>query len=178
VLCVDTKRCTICGESKARDQYYAAKGMSDGLRSECKDCNRRLKRERYAQDPERYIQMVQRWQEKNPERLKEYRKQRNARPEVKRRARDAYYRRTHGISADDFDRMLAEQNGRCAICGRAPEREAAMHVDHDHLDGHVRGLLCIDCNQGIGKLREDPSILLRAVVYLRQRSAAPVGSDG
>jgi hypothetical protein len=101
-----------------------------------------------------------------------------SRPEVKRRARDAYYRRTHGISADDFDRMLAEQHGRCAICGRAPEREAAMHVDHDHVDGHVRGLLCIDCNQGIGKLREDPSILLRAVVYLRQRGGEHVGSAG
>ncbi len=44
-----------------------------------------------------------------------------------------------------------------------------MHLDHDHEHGHIRGLLCIRCNQGLGQFREDPSRLLRAVVYLRQR---------
>jgi hypothetical protein len=172
------KCCNACGELKPLEQYYNAPGMRDGRRGDCIDCNKAAKRERHARNAEVYRARARQWAADNPERRAAYQREYRSRPDVKRRARDAYYRRTHGISADDFDRMLAEQHGRCAICGRAPEREAAMHVDHDHVDGHVRGLLCIDCNQGIGKLREDPSILLRAVVYLRQRGGEHVGSAG
>jgi hypothetical protein len=171
------KRCNACGALKPLEHYYRALGTRDGRRGDCIDCTKAAKRERHARNAEAYRARARQWAAENPERRAAYQREYRTRPEVKRRARDAYYRRTHGISADDFDRMLAEQNGRCAICGRVPEREAAMHVDHDHLDGHVRGLLCIDCNQGIGKLREDPSILLRAVVYLRQRGAAPLGTE-
>jgi hypothetical protein len=175
---VEQKHCNACGELKPLDEYYKAAGMRDGRRGDCIDCNKAAKRERHARNAEAYRARARQWAADNPERRAEYQREYRRRPEVKRRARDAYYRRTHGITADDFDRMLAEQNGRCAICGRAPEREAAMHVDHDHLDGHVRGLLCLDCNQGIGKLREDPSILLRAVVYLRQRAGERIGPQG
>ena len=89
---------------------------------------------------------------------------------MKRRQRDGYYRRTYGVSADEVDEMLADQNGRCAICGARPERLASMHVDHDHERGHLRGLLCSSCNQGLGQFKDDPALLLRALVYLRQRS--------
>lgn len=43
-----------------------------------------------------------------------------------------------------------------------------MHLDHDHETGATRGFLCLDCNQGLGKLRDSPDLLLRALVYLRQ----------
>jgi len=102
--------------------------------------------------------------------VREYRKERNARPEVKRRQRDAYYKRTYGITADEVDAMFADQNGQCAICRQTPERLAQMHVDHDHELGHLRGLLCSSCNQGLGQFGDDPALLLRAVVYLRQRA--------
>jgi hypothetical protein len=144
--------------------------MRDGYRNECRDCFRALSRDRYARNRDRYIAGVRRWQRENPERLSAYRRQRNARPDVKRRARDAYYARTYGVSADEVDEMLDAQNGRCAICGTKPDRLASMHVDHDHELGHLRGLLCVSCNQGLGQFRDDPAILLRAIVYLRQRA--------
>ncbi len=80
--------------------------------------------------------------------------------------RDLYYRRTFGITADAVDRLLQAQGGGCAICGAAPARLASMHVDHDHGTGVIRGILCINCNQGIGKFAEDADRLRRAAEYL------------
>ena len=171
------KTCSICGIKKPLEDFYRAVGMRDGHRSECKSCNLANKRQRYATDPQKYIGMVQRWQAANPERVRASRKQRNARPEVKRLQRDAYYQRTYGISADVFDRLLQEQNGCCAICCARPTDIAQMHLDHDHRNGQLRGLLCFNCNQGLGQFRDDPSLLLRAIVYLRQRVDGPLRAD-
>jgi hypothetical protein len=69
--------------------------------------------------------------------------------------------------------MLAKQNGVCAICGKRPEDDRLGHglaVDHDHVTGVNRGLLCRDCNIGIGKLGDSISGLMRAVRYLETRS--------
>jgi hypothetical protein len=82
--------------------------------------------------------------------------------------RDLYYRRTYGISADEADAILAAQGGGCAICGRVPERLASLHLDHDHGTGAIRGFLCIDCNQGLGKLRDDPALLRAAADYVER----------
>ena len=81
--------------------------------------------------------------------------------------RDLYYRRTFGISVDDFDAMLEAQGGRCAICRTRPEREASLHVDHCHDSGRIRGILCLNCNQGVGTFGDDPALLERAASYLR-----------
>ena len=81
--------------------------------------------------------------------------------------RDAYYRRTFGMSADDVDAMLLAQGGGCAICGKRPEREASLHVDHCHDTGRVRGIICLNCNQGLGQFGDDPDLLERAAAYLR-----------
>ncbi len=167
------KACWSCGATKALGEFYRAKGTRDGYRGECKACNLAAKRARYAADPQKYVSMVRRWQRANPERMRDYRRERNARPDIKRQQRDMYYRRTYGKSADEVDEMLDAQNGRCAICGAKPARLASMHIDHDHEHGHLRGLLCVSCNQGLGQFRDDPALLLRAIVYLRQRSLAP-----
>ncbi|MGQ0832364.1 MAG: endonuclease VII domain-containing protein [Microthrixaceae bacterium] len=166
------KRCRVCGSTKASSEFHAMAGMRDGHRNECRECFRELARARYRRDPAKSIAAVKRWQQANASRLNEYRRNRNALPEIKRKQRDAYYRRTYGIGADDVDEMLDSQNGGCAICGEKPERLASMHVDHDHAHGHLRGLLCLSCNQGLGQFRDDPEILLRAIVYLRQRRSA------
>lgn len=172
------KPCRICGEVKDLAEFHRATGMRDGHRNECRTCFRELARQRYQQNREKYIAGTQRWQRDNPDRVKEYRTKRNARPEIKRQQRDAYYRRTYGISADEYDAMLREQHGLCAICGSRPSKVAQMHVDHDHEHGHIRGLLCSTCNQGLGQFKEQPSLLLRAIVYLRQRAGEPAGAGG
>ena len=74
--------------------------------------------------------------------------------------------RVYGITLDEYDEMLAKQNGGCAICGTNTIR-GRFAIDHCHTTGKVRGLLCFDCNTGIGKLKDDPSLLLTAYNYLK-----------
>jgi len=85
-------------------------------------------------------------------------------------AQAAYQRiRKYGLTPDDFDRMLKEQDGKCVICKTftsGPLAISTLQVDHDHNTKKVRGLLCMLCNTIIGKAKEDPEILLSAVMYL------------
>ncbi|MEU4567863.1 endonuclease VII domain-containing protein [Micromonospora sp. NPDC023956] len=74
-----------------------------------------------------------------------------------------YLRRRYGIGQKEFDQLLAEQGGVCAICGAAEPQ----HVDHDHRTGWVRGILCFNCNGGLGQFRDDQSRLAGAITYLR-----------
>jgi len=64
--------------------------------------------------------------------------------------------------------MLAEQSGVCAICGGVEPDGKRLAVDHEDVNGIpvVRGLLCGNCNQGIGRFRHDPGLLSRAITYL------------
>jgi hypothetical protein len=142
-------------------------GMRDGHRNECKECLRAQHRDWYRRNREHSIAYVKEWQRANAEHLNAYRREYNARPERKRKQRDAYYRRTFGISADEFDALLASQGGGCAICGSVPERAASFHLDHDHLTGAIRGILCLSCNQALGHFRDDPVVLQRAAEYVR-----------
>lgn len=81
--------------------------------------------------------------------------------------RKSLLKREYGMTLEEYDRLLEEQGGACAICGTT---DAAPHdylsVDHCHDSGIVRGLLCSACNKGIGHLRDDPSILREAANYL------------
>lgn len=77
--------------------------------------------------------------------------------------------RKYGLTEADWDRMLTEQGGRCAIChtdtpGGRGER---WHIDHCHATDRVRGLLCHNCNVGIGNFKDDPTLLESAAAYLR-----------
>ena len=63
--------------------------------------------------------------------------------------------------------MIEAQGGTCATCDAKPE-----HVDHDHRTGKVRGVLCFNCNQALGNVRDDPTTLQELTRYLRQHMPA------
>lgn len=69
----------------------------------------------------------------------------------------------------EFDQMVDEQEGKCAVCGRAPLGARGLVVDHNHRTGEVRGLLCAPCNTGLGLLQDDPDLLVAAAAYLTLR---------
>ena len=87
-------------------------------------------------------------------------------------------RDSFGLSLDEYEKMLKTQNGKCAICNQPETHQRngklkALAVDHNHKSGAIRGLLCSDCNTGIGKLKDDPSILRLAAQYLKYHSRHP-----
>lgn len=98
-----------------------------------------LKRENYLRNRDKYIA-----------RSKERYASRDCRQHsIKVRARVLLQK--YGISLDQYEQMLALQGGRCKICKDTPSgRWARLVVDHDHSDGHVRGLLCTSCNLKLG----------------------------
>lgn len=83
----------------------------------------------------------------------------------------------YGLTVQEYDAMMAEQNGVCAVCsmpemsrvaGRGADERRRLAVDHDHESGRVRGLLCLTCNHGLGAFRENPELLRDAATYLEE----------
>lgn len=126
----------------------------------------------------------------NPEKIREIQRRSNAKRSLDpnfseaKRNYQALYReanaetlrhkereRKFGITSETYSLMLQRQNGVCAICGN-PETATrfgvvkALSVDHCHATGRIRGLLCSDCNTGIGKLKDNVTILQNAIRYL------------
>lgn len=73
----------------------------------------------------------------------------------------------YGLTQTDFQAMMLNQNDQCVICTVSFD-EQPPHIDHCHKTGKIRGLLCSQCNRGIGQLRDDPEVLLAAAAYLSQ----------
>jgi hypothetical protein len=110
---------------------------------------------RYQADPEKAKAATLRWRQANPERVAETNRVHNF-----RKVGVEYERGTYA-------RKLAEQEGRCAICGHVPgEGERSLRLDHCHTTLKLRDLLCDGCNTGLGLFRDDPLRLLAAVEYL------------
>lgn len=80
----------------------------------------------------------------------------------------------YGLTPSQYDQILSAQNGCCAICLSPPLEGAHLHVDHDHGNSLVRGLLCNNCNLGLGKFRDDHRRLEKAIAYLQEPPALKV----
>ena len=83
-------------------------------------------------------------------------------------------KRHYGITLEDYRSLLAEQGGGCAICGALPgttgsgnSSKGTLAVDHCHDLGIVRGILCTNCNLGLGSFFDKPELLVAAATYLQ-----------
>ena len=123
-------------------------------------------------NPEKYRQYI----EKNIDRKRAAGKRDYYKHHAKRRATTRARRLVvmYGLTAAEYDALLLEQCGVCAICGQ-PEtirakggRVWSLHVDHDHATGKTRGLLCHQCNTGLGYFVDNPSNTAAATKYLNK----------
>lgn len=165
------KRCTSCGREFALDQFY--RGPSGNPVSPCRECKRLWQKRHRAENPERV----------RVQRRASYR----ARYEAV--TRPYKLRKLYGLTELQYLDLLARQGGGCAICAVTPEelsRTATgepkwLAVDHDHAccpgsrscGKCVRGLLCSNCNKGLGNFQDDPQLLVIARHYL-ELSGPPV----
>lgn len=104
------------------------------------------------------------WRKKNIEKVRK-----SARDWMKRnyngKVKNTYLLRKYGINLKEYNELVLSQNNKCAIC-KQEELGKSLAVDHNHETGEVRGLLCEDCNRGIGILKEDIKRLSAAIEYL------------
>lgn len=81
---------------------------------------------------------------------------------------DRRYR--YGLSVEEHERLLVLQEYKCAICGK--DGGTALVIDHNHVTGVVRGLLCKGCNTMLGLAKEGTDLLEKAIEYLRERDVS------
>lgn len=134
------KTCKKCGETKPESDFYFQKKYSTYL-ARCKECVK------YA---------ASEWRRKNTDVLPA-------------KTRGWELNRSFGITVEHYEALLQVQGGVCAICAGPPNgRWKQFAVDHDHATGVIRGLLCSDCNRGIGYLGDSAENVVRSIAYLKQ----------
>jgi len=111
-------------------------------RGKCKDCINAAARKIRVDKPERYAR---------------YRK----------RANEYLKERRYGITQEDFNNMLVEQNNMCKICNSEFKNTKDTHIDHCHNTNKVRGLLCNGCNLALGQFGDNTDIMSMAIKYLQ-----------
>lgn len=165
----DYKVCTKCGESKHRTEYgMQSKGNGEyRFFSLCKQCHNARQRKRYAERPEVQKKLTD-------DAMNRYAENRNE-------VRSGRLYKQYGITSEDKERMLADNGGKCPICGTTDPGRYWV-VDHCHRDQIVRGLLCDSCNKGLGFFKDNPKSLQAAIWYLlesgRNKNQEAIVSEG
>ena len=144
--CMDCK--TIKDDSEFNVKHY--KSGAVGLRSYCKECGHKQRQD---------------WRRRSPKdnaRNKQYNK--NHAQEIRGKKLLKYWPLvTWQTAINEWNALFERQNGVCAICKKA---KRLLHVDHCHSSGKVRGLLCYNCNNGLGRFKDSVVNLKEAIIYL------------
>jgi hypothetical protein len=98
---------------------------------------------------------------------------------ARKAANPALYRlkqraRYYGLSLESYQAIMVRQGEACAICGT---RHRGLCIDHCHATSKVRGLLCRNCNSGLGQYFDSPALLRAAAGYLKRRATGIVRRD-
>jgi len=131
-----------------------------------------INRERYARNHDRYQATQRAWWEANRERINAGRREFKSRHTYQSWV--ARLKKRGGLTPEDYWRILDAQGGGCALCGThdpgkaGGSEERVFAVDHCHATGRVRGLLCHNCNRGLGYFRDHPGVLVKAAEYVRR----------
>lgn len=106
--------------------------------------------------PDKIKESKKKYKKKNPEKFKKYKKEYQAKRRLNK----------FNLSIDDYNILLKNQGSRCAICKKESAR--TLHIDHDHVTGRIRGLLCVSCNLALGYFKDNSNNLKSATTYLNQ----------
>lgn len=160
------KRCYICDELKPLTEFHKASDKPDGYRNDCKEC-RRTGRKVDVNAKKMRCSTCGELKDKNennfhPSKKRKFGYRRCCKECHRKYQKNSHLIRLYNLTIDEYNKMVEEQNNKCLICNKVSK----LFVDHDHLTGEVRGLLCDSCNRGIGHLQENSFNLLNAINYL------------
>lgn len=150
--------CPICKLLLPFESYHKSASNAQGIQSHCKLCQKAYLVERRKARPAHYLQLSRNWKHKNRDLVNERSK--------------TYSRKVlYGLEHGGYERMLEEQEHRCAICQTTtPGGKGVFHLDHDHVTKKIRGLLCQSCNYGLGNFKDSPALLQEAIIYLKKHN--------
>jgi len=153
------KVCAKCRVLKPVDFFSLDRSTSDGFRSYCRDCAQVYWGIHRAKNKEKLNQKAREYRAKDPSKV---------RRSVRRSALKTKYR----LTEIEFNQLVLKQGNRCAICSREFLPGVQIDVDHVHESNpiKVRGLLCSNCNNGIGRFKDSPEFLQNAIDYLISNS--------
>lgn len=135
--------CHKCDLEKLSSDFPIDSHRKNGIRTTCKKCHRV-----YAN------KTLKNWRAKNLEKMRPY-------------YHAVDLKRNFNLTKEKYNEMLAGQSGSCAICKTGQENlRKRLSVDHNHFNGKIRGLLCNNCNSGIGFFQENSIALKNAAEYL------------
>lgn len=153
------RNCPHCNLDKDPEEFFKK-------RKECKPCTYIRAKERHLANPdlrknynllnqEKHRKYSRDYYHKNPEK-------------VRAGSRKSQLKLDFGITPEHYEEMSIAQNHLCKICNK-PEtyKNRSLAVDHCHITGKVRGLLCMACNVGLGNFKDDENLLMKAIEYLK-----------
>lgn len=166
--------CPKCKTEKEIDEFYNDKNRKDKHSCWCKECCKKSSSKN--KNGKNYPESRKKWYENNPNYNNKYREKNrdkinkrtrdwNKKYPEKRKNTDLKY--SYGLTLIEFNELLAKQDNRCAICSNLIKGRN-IHTDHNHITGKVRGLLCKNCNLGIGLFKDNFSLLIRAADYIKR----------
>lgn len=143
------------------------KYKTEAERKAARKIKKRITDKRYRQS-EKGKATLKRWlQSENGKALTQRYKQSEKGKATMKRCKKKKMLKSLGATLDEYNQIFIEQDGCCAICGRhQSEFKKDLAVDHNRETGRVRGLLCQNCNIGLGQFHENKELFQRAINYL------------
>ena len=145
---MDSKLCKKCNTVKSVTEFHKSKRHMNGIKNECAKCTNEYLRKHYIKNKSRYNQ----------------------------RSQEAHYLRKYNLKYSEYLDLCEKVNYQCEICFKSGEPAKSgrgkksinnvLVVDHDHNTGQVRGILCQDCNRGLGLFKDNAKVLIKASEYV------------
>lgn len=158
------KTCSKCGAPKEETEFYLREATGK-RRGSCKECQHASRKSYRKRNQKEIADKDKVYRTKNrgeiAARHRRYKKENREKVATQQRFRK------FGLSQGDWEKLKSDQKGVCAICKSDPKGKEFC-VDHDHITGKVRALLCGKCNSAIGLLSDSSDLALRAAGYLKQ----------
>jgi len=181
------KFCSKCKENKSNKEFGKDKREKDNLSAFCKNCVNEKRRNWRKDNPVKAKEQDKRGRISNFEQRKEYRKKyHRINTEQRREYKKKYHpqwckhnpekvragqlKYKYNLTPDDYEKMLEEQNRMCAICGETERVRSRLSIDHDHVTGKVRELVCSRCNTAMGFLDDSSIKTSKMADYLKRHS--------
>lgn len=141
--------CSKCKKDKPETEFCKRHNVERGRQYWCKECQILINKKNYKRRP------------RKPKK-----------PYDKKGALVRMLKSRYGLTYEQYEEMYINQNKACGICGKKGTLGGrfGLRIDHCHLTGAIRGLLCINCNSGLGMFREDPLLLVMATEYLKSKT--------